>query len=219
MPIIGADSTAQWNTDSHWFEYTYTVNKSNFEQEGRYLVDILTTDEVENMQTNETSKHDENLFVDDLATLAVGENANAPVEFIVDKTKPVLALSEIDHQNYGNSIDVVISCQDETALDRVEVQVNGDTQTLEASLFASGTYTYTVNESRDMQVLSVTAYDKAGNANPIQSDEFQVTMNLWALFTHNILAMIIAAVLVTAVAIILILVIKRRKDSKTAATV
>ena len=219
VPIIGADSTAQWNTDSHWFEYTYTVNKSNFEQEGRYLVDILTTDEVENMQTNETSKHDENLFVDDLATLAVGENANAPVEFIVDKTKPVLALSEIDHQNYGNSIDVVISCQDETALDRVEVQVNGDTQTLEASLFASGTYTYTVNESRDMQVLSVTAYDKAGNANPIQSDEFQVTMNLWALFTHNILAMIIAAVLVTAVAIILILVIKRRKDSKTAATV
>ena len=171
------------------------------------------------MQTNETSKHDENLFVDDLATLAVGENANAPVEFIVDKTKPVLALSEIDHQNYGNSIDVVISCQDETALDRVEVQVNGDTQTLEASLCASGTYTYTVNESRDMQVLSVTAYDKAGNANPIQSDEFQVTMNLWALFTHNILAMIIAAVLVTAVAIILILVIKRRKDSKTAATV
>lgn len=59
-----------------WKEYKYTINASNFEEEGDYNVSIYSEDRATNVTTN-TSKSKDILFA-------------------VDKTSPVIALSNIE---------------------------------------------------------------------------------------------------------------------------
>lgn len=84
-------------SDVSWKEYKYTINASNFENEGDYNVSIYSEDRATNVTTNTAKSKD--------------------ILFAVDKTSPVISLANIEDggrykvesQKFTASVDVLVS--------------------------------------------------------------------------------------------------------------
>ena len=153
-----------------WKEYKYTINASNFEEEGDYNVSIYSEDRATNVTTN-TSKSKDILFA-------------------VDKTSPVIALSNIeDGGRYKvESQKFTANVDDNMALDKVEYYVDGKLQqTFDASEVAaqSGSLELSVDSSSKFQKVSVKAYDKANNEATSADADVLVSASSWVQFYNN----------------------------------
>lgn len=153
-----------------WKEYKYTINASNFEEEGDYNVSIYSEDRATNVTTN-TSKSKDILFA-------------------VDKTSPVIALSNIeDGGRYKvESQKFTANVDDNMALDKVEYYVDGKLQqTFDASEVAaqSGSLELSVDSSSRFQKVSVKAYDKANNEATSADADVLVSASSWVQFYNN----------------------------------
>ena len=153
-----------------WKEYKYTINASNFEGEGDYNVSIYSEDRATNVTTN-TSKSKDILFA-------------------VDKTSPVIALSNIeDGGRYKvESQKFTANVDDNMALDKVEYYVDGKLQqTFDASEVAaqSGSLELSVDSSSKFQKVSVKAYDKANNEATSADADVLVSASSWVQFYNN----------------------------------
>ncbi len=222
------DSQADtWNTDSHWYQYTYTIAASNFVTEGEYTISLYSEDEADNSQTNEKTRHTVNLFSGEMNTLVTSEDENpaqAQVTFVIDKTSPIVSFLNLDKSSYrASSLDVSIQATDETKIADLEIWVDGELmETVDEQTLAQDgyTYVYTMASKGQRQSIELVAHDQAGNSSVLTDDNSKsvlITTNLWIQFINSWLAITIACVVVAAAAagIILLLWRRRKEDEET----
>lgn len=157
-------------SDVSWKEYKYTINASNFENEGDYNVSIYSEDRATNVTTNTAKSKD--------------------ILFAVDKTSPVISLANIeDGGRYKvESQKFTANVDDNMALDKVEYYVDDELkQTFDADEVSAngGSLELRVDSSNTFQNVSVKAYDKANNEATTASVDVLVSANTWVQFYNN----------------------------------
>lgn len=157
-------------SDVSWKEYKYTINASNFENEGDYNVSIYSEDRATNVTTNTAKSKD--------------------ILFTVDKTSPVISLANIeDGGRYKvESQTFTANVDDNMALDKVEYYVDDELkQTFDADEVSAngGSLELSVDSSNTFQNVSVKAYDKANNEATTASVDVLVSANTWVQFYNN----------------------------------
>lgn len=157
-------------SDVSWKEYKYTINASNFENEGDYNVSIYSEDRATNVTTNTAKSKD--------------------ILFAVDKTSPVISLANIeDGGRYKvESQKFTANVDDNMALDKVEYYVDDELkQTFDADEVSAngGSLELSVDSSNTFQNVSVKAYDKANNEATTASVDVLVSANTWVQFYNN----------------------------------
>lgn len=157
-------------SDVSWKEYKYTINASNFENEGDYNVSIYSEDRATNVTTNTAKSKD--------------------ILFAVDKTSPVISLANIeDGGRYKvESQKFTANVDDNMALDKVEYYVDDELkQTFDADEVSAngGSLELSVDSSNTFRNVSVKAYDKANNEATIASVDVLVSANTWVQFYNN----------------------------------
>lgn len=169
----GEDYTVKVSgSDVSWKQYTYTIAKHNFEEEGTYLLTIYSEDRASNTSDNNTK--------------------GRKIEFVVDKTKPSVVISGVENggQYRENSREVTLDVQDNVRMAEVEVTVDGAKTTYTASQVAKmdGKITFMIGSANHWQTLSVRAYDAAGNISEQEKEEeisFLITSNIFVQFFMN----------------------------------
>ncbi len=190
-----------------WHKYDYTIKSGNFADEGSYTIEISSIDQAKNSATNR---------------IPIQEDRKLAVQFIVDKTAPVVNIAGIeDNKLYQESSkDVTIVCEDShidssslvISLDD-KVLKEGEDYVLEKDV-ATLTATLKVNATSDIsaQSIKVIANDLAGNEGEGQVDKFTLSATLLMRFFANTPLVIITAVLLTAIiGGVVFIVIKRKK--------
>lgn len=157
-------------SDVSWKEYKYTINASNFENEGDYNVSIYSEDRATNVTTNTAKSKD--------------------ILFAVDKTSPVISLANIeDGERYKvESQKFTANVDDNMALDKVEYYVDDELkQTFDADEVSTngGSLELSVDSSNTFRNVSVKAYDKANNEATTASVDVLVSANTWVQFYNN----------------------------------
>lgn len=166
----GEDYTVEVSgSDASWKQYIYTLNKSNFTEEGTYLLTIYSEDRAANISDNSSK--------------------GMKIEFVVDKTNPsVLVSGVVDGEQYReNSREVTIDVQDNIRMAEVRINVNGMEQVYTAAQIAeaNGKLVFTIDSANNWQSMKITAYDAAGNVQTIEEIQFLITSNIFVQFFMN----------------------------------
>lgn len=156
-------------SDVSWKQYTYTIAKENFSEEGDYLLTIYSEDRAKNVSDNNSK--------------------GKKLEFIVDKTSPsiVVAGVENDGQYRENSREVILDVQDNVLVSSLVVKLNGKetVYTMADISEVNGRIVFLVDSANTWQTMSITAYDAAGNAKEFDEIRFLVTSNIFIQFIMN----------------------------------
>ena len=163
-----------------WKQYTYTIGRKNFQEEGSYILTIYSEDRAGNM--SDTGSKGKRL------------------EFAVDKTAPViLASGAEDGGRYRESArEITLDIQDNLQLEEAVVTLNGERIVYSGADLAEqdGRLVLRVEGENYWQELSVTARDAAGNTAETLKLRLLVTPNLLVqLVTNRTLCYSIAGVL------------------------
>lgn len=149
-----------------WKQYQYTINKSNFSEEGTYVLTLYSEDLAQNPSDNYTK--------------------GKKLEFAVDKTGPDILVSGIEDggQYRENSRRITADVRDNLCLFGAEAVINGIPVTYYASeVFAEdGRIALTAGSANHWQTLQVTARDAAGNQTSTKICRFLITPNLLVQF-------------------------------------
>lgn len=209
----GEDYTVRESgAEDSWKQYTYTIDKENFETEGNYTVTIESEDQAENLSSTQVKK----------VQSPTDETQLYELEFAVDKTAPTVVLTGIEDggQYRSNVRDVTVNTSDNIAMGDVKVYLgNSDEATTfsaEDIQAADGELTYTIPSSNTRQDIRAVATDAAGNTSETEINRVLVTSNLFVQFYSNtpLLAGSIAGVVVIAAALWYFLIFKRKKDEE-----
>lgn len=194
-------TVSESGTDVSWKQYTYTIPKENFEEEGTYILTIYSEDRAANTSDNNTK--------------------GKQIEFVVDKTSPSILVSgvENDGQYRENSRPVTLDVQDNIRLAEVQVQIDGEetVYTAEEIVEADGKLTLTAGSANHWQEMSVTARDAAGNEETAETIRFLITSNIFVQFFMNkplFYGTLIAFAAAAAGGWRLWIVLKKRKDKE-----
>ncbi|WP_197068333.1 Ig-like domain repeat protein [Candidatus Soleaferrea massiliensis] len=159
-----------------WYKYTYTIFKSNFEDDGVYRLSIHSEDAAGNVAEN---------------TL---ETKDKEISFGIDKTPPNLVVANLeDGVTYPvESLSVLLSAQDNLKLDSVAVYLDGeenrtwssgDIETMEAQ---KEDFIFEIpGNSTKAHAVRVVSMDAAGNETVAEIWNFYVTTNLWVRYFNN----------------------------------
>ena len=209
----GEDYTVRESgAEDSWKQYTYTIDKENFETEGNYTVTIESEDQAENLSSTQVKK----------VQSPTDETQLYELEFAVDKTAPTVVLTGIEDggQYRSNVRDVTVNTSDNIAMGDVKVYLgNSDEATTfsaEDIQAADGELAYTIPSSNTRQDIRAVATDAAGNTSETEINRVLVTSNLFVQFYSNtpLLAGSIAGVVVIAAALWYFLIFKRKKDEE-----
>ena len=209
----GEDYTVRESgAEDSWKQYTYTIDKENFETEGNYTVTIESEDQAENLSSTQVKK----------VQSPTDETQLYELEFAVDKTAPTVVLTGIEDggQYRSNIRDVTVNTSDNIAMGDVKVYLgNSDEATTfsaEDIQAADGELAYTIPSSNTRQDIRAVATDAAGNTSETEINRVLVTSNLFVQFYSNtpLLAGSIAGVVVIAAALWYFLIFKRKKDEE-----
>lgn len=185
--------------EASWKQYTYTINKENFEKEGQYNITIDSTDKATNKVNNKIK--------------------NANIEFVIDKTAPSVVVNGVENgkQYRTDSRDVDITVSDNVAVGDMDVYV--DDMDKAAKSYKSkelvkenGKVTYTLGSSDNWQNIQVSVTDAAGNKAETELCKVLVTSNVIVQFYRNTMAVVITLVVLVGIALIILLLAKRRRD-------
>ena len=166
-----------------------------------------------------TTKRTINLFEKtnraDHAGLVKDSGLDAPVNFRMDKTNPTAYVEGLEDQAqyYSGSMTFAIKANDDVKLESVTWYLDGQEK---------GTFTpeqidnaeaqgVVDNSKNDYQTIHLKAVDAAGNVFEEDIMDVQVSRNLLKLFQHNTIAQIVAGILAAGIALMIILLVRRKK--------
>ena len=156
-------------TKDGWKQYTYTVGKQNFQEEGLYLLTIYSEDRADNASDTGTK--------------------GKKIAFAVDKTPPSIVMSGIEDRGRYREAErsLTLDVQDNLRLSRVEVTLNGKATVYDAAGLAEadGILHIRAEAANHWQELSVQAVDAAGNRQELGVIRFLVTPSGWIQFFLN----------------------------------
>jgi Bacterial Ig-like domain (group 1). len=194
---------------SGWYQYEYTISKSNFSRDGVYAISVSSKDN--------TGNEPENTNYDDKA-----------IKFMVDSTIPEINSISGLEDSIINAPEVTVKYTifDNIGLKSVEVLVDGNTVdkiTDFSNDLNNYSSSFTLLESKSEQHVELIAYDLADNYIDTSSDNFisayefhdfvTVSTNMFVRWQANkplFWGSIGGAVAVTGIIIILIVLLKKR---------
>ena len=192
-----------------WHKYNYTVKSSNFVNEGNYTIELSSTDAAKNASTNR---------------IRPIENRKLAVQFVVDKTAPVVNIAGIENNALyeENSKDVTVVCED-SYIDANSLVIKLDDKTLKEGKdytvekdVASISAKIKVNATSDItaQNVKVSLKDMAQNSGDGSVENFTLSATLLMRFFANPVLVIISAVLLAGIIALVIFIVakKRRKN-------
>ena len=192
-----------------WHKYNYTVKSSNFVNEGNYTIELSSTDAAKNASTNR---------------IRPIENRKLAVQFVVDKTAPVVNIAGIENNALyeENSKDVTVVCED-SYIDVNSLVIKLDDKTLKEGKdytvekdVASISAKIKVNATSDItaQNVKVSVKDMAQNSGDGSVENFTLSATLLMRFFANPVLVIISAVLLAGIIALVIFIVakKRRKN-------
>lgn len=190
-----------------WYQYTYTIFKSNFEDDGVYRFLIHSEDSAGNVAENTLDTKD------------------FEVNFGVDKTNPVINVNNLeDGKTYALDVmNVQMSVNDNLSLTKVVVYLDGAEyqnwagEEIETLIEEGGNFSFNISgDSTQAHELRIIAVDAAGNEIEENIEEFYVTTNIWVRYYNNKVLFFgsIAGAILVAGLLVFFVVWKRRKDEK-----
>jgi len=199
-----------------WYAYDYKIFKKNFDNEGGYSLTVSSTDTFKKVISNRTAYTDKT---------NPELNHSKPVEFVVDKTAPIVTISGLESEYYEESSrDVTVICDDANITsDNLTVQFdNEDFKDYTISETSANIELNLKLESANGNIdreFNVVVYDKAGNRNNLeecgQVKGFRLSTSWIARVLHYNLPIVIAVggVLVAGIALAIFLAIRKRKKN------
>lgn len=197
---------------NQWYQYEYTISADNFLSEGRYSVQIDSTDKAGNHTSNVSNKHSE---------------GNLVVEFAVDQTAPSAVITGAENREVYNetSHTVYLDVQDNLATDYVTVYLNGEEygtyKAADIEELEDGLIPVKVGQSLSTQTIQLMAKDMAGNILSEKSegkydktfDDFHiiVTTNPLVRFLHTTWLWLLLLVIFAVGGISIVIIVRRKK--------
>ena len=192
-----------------WHKYNYTVKSSNFVNEGNYTIELSSTDAAKNASTNR---------------IRPIENRKLAVQFVVDKTAPVVNIAGIENNALyeENSKDVTVVCED-SYIDANSLVIKLDDKTLKEGKdytvekdVASISAKIKVNATSDIssQNIKVSVKDMAQNSGDGSVENFTLSATVLMRFFANPVLVIISAVILAGIIVMVVLIVaKKRKNN------
>lgn len=184
------DYTVTVEQDAYWNRYTYKISKDLFTAEGFYDLVIVSRDYAGNIAN--TNRKNVRSF---------SEAEPYRVEFVVDKTPPVVTVSGLeDNGRYQTDLQTVtlIPADDGGQLGTLRIVVmdeNGNVIATPWDLTSEelqnllkdndGKITFTLAESSDQYYVAITCSDIAGNETKLQFKEVTVSTSAFRIFWAN----------------------------------
>ena len=162
--------------NGEWYKYTYTIYKSNFEDDGVYKLVIHSEDSAGNIAENAL------------------DTKNKEISFGIDKTQPTVNLKNIENgKTYAlDSMSLQMSATDNLKLSVVTVYLDGKEykkwsgKELENIIAQGGNFNFEINgDSTSAHTVKVIAADAVGNECSEEIHGFYVTTNLWVRYYNN----------------------------------
>ncbi len=217
-------TTETGGTGTEWYCCEYSINASNYDQEGNYNTVITSTDYFKNTITNR------NAYVQSEEEIPEGsdiepEDRRCPVEFVVDKTKPIISISGISSNEYYEEPekDVTIICDDTNItlkdfninLDGKDLKINKDYTAEEVDGSIEAKIKLSSEDSTGDRTFKVTVFDKAKNSENKEVSEFRLNASWFArlLHYHLPLVIIIGAAVVLLIGFLIFLIVRKRKKA------
>ncbi len=190
-----------------WYQYTYTVFKSNFADDGVYRLLVHSEDAAGNVAENTLDTKD------------------FEVNFGVDKTKPVINVNNLESgTTYALDImNVQMTVNDNLILSKVVVYLDGKEyqnwsgEEVETLVEEGGNFAFNISgDSTEAHNIKIVATDAAGNEVTEEINDFYVTTNIWVRYYNNKILFYgsIAGVILVAGLLVFLVVRKRRKEEK-----
>lgn len=206
---------AALNGDSQWYQYRYEINAENFEEEGRYTIQIDSTDKAGNHTSNVSNRH---------------TDSNLQVQFAVDQTAPSAVISGAQSGGVYNEEEhtVLLDVQDNLAINQVTVYLNdqeyGTYSAKDIAKMEDGLIPVVVGQAITTQKIQIKAVDMAGNilsrdADGIYDkafDDFRiiVTRNVFVRFLHTPWLLLLVLFIIACITGGTILIIMKKKKAK-----
>lgn len=201
------------SSGNKWYQYEYTIRADNFKSEGRYSVQIDSTDKAGNHASNVSNKHADGSLI---------------VEFAVDQTAPSAVITGAENGEIYNEDKhtVYLDIQDNMAMDYVTIFLNGNEygtyKAEDIEELGDGLIPIEVKQAMTTQTIQLMAKDAAGNilSKSAQNkydksfDDFQilVTTNVFVRILHTIwIWIVVIAFIVGGVVAVLVLRTKKRQ--------
>lgn len=149
-----------------WYQYDYTIDKSLFAGDGRYIVTLYSEDVAGNVNEN------------------IDESKEAEISFGIDKTAPVVIPIDIesDAQYPVDVKSATVTVNDNLVLSDVEVYIGDE----KCEYTADGeNYTFQVQSSTERRDITVAATDAAGNRTNYVISKVLVTTNAFVRWYNN----------------------------------
>ncbi len=178
-----------------WYETTYTLDESYFQDDGVYSINVITYDAADNSNVNSKSEE-------------------GTITFTVDRTKPVISANIssnqiIDAPEYKVHFQVT-----ESNLDPETILVTLNGKPVELEDLGNNEYAFTVKEGLGQNV-TITATDLAGNESDVfTAESFTVSTNFFVRWYANttLFWLSIGGVVLLAGIIIVVIVLKKKKQ-------
>lgn len=197
--------------NGEWYQYTYTIFKSNFEDDGVYRLSLYSEDEAGNVAEN---------------TL---DTKNMEISFGVDKTKPNIIVENLENGiTYAlEGMTAKLSISDNLLLHTVMIYLDDfntpyKTWTAEeiAEIIAgNGEFSFDIpGNSTGAHEVRIVSADVAGNEQIAEISDFYVTTNLLVRYVNNkpLFYGSVAGMLLLIGATIFLIAYKREKDEEEA---
>lgn len=189
-----------------WCEYTYTINKSCFVEDGVYSVSLASKDKAGNVSASDI------------------EAKKAELSFVVDKTAPICNVLNLnsDKTYAANNKTVEFSVSDNILLSSVSVMLEDKNilslkeNEIKKIVDSGKNISFDVGSSDNARKVVISYVDKAGNESSTIIDNFYVTTSLWIRYKTNttwiVISIAIGAVLIGGVSTGIVIV--RKKENR-----
>ena len=194
-----------------WYQYTYTIFKSNFEDDGVYRLSLYSEDEAGNVAEN---------------TL---DTKNMEISFGVDKTKPNIIVENLESGiTYAlEGMTAKLSISDNLLLNSVQVYLDDlntpykawNAEEIAEIISGNGEFAFDIpGDSTGAHEVRIVSADVAGNEQIAEISDFFVTTNLLVRYVNNkpLLYGSIAGMVLLIGATVFLLVYKREKSEEEA---
>jgi len=213
--------------ESGWYEYVYTIDPSNFTEDGVYKITITSKYKTDDEESNDSASVPENSIDSE------GNQILDTMTFTVDDTAPEIRnIVNLDKTIVNaQSLDVKFTIVDVGGLKTIEIILNGETiDTI--TEFGDGQFNYsgqfTINERSEAQTVQIKVTDLAGNVTDTASGNFStgelyifndrvtVSTNLFVRWYANkpLFWGSIGGVVAAAAAVCVIVALKRKKKEE-----
>ena len=196
--------------NGQWYQYTYTIFKSNFEEDGVYQLTIYSKDSAGNEAEN---------------TL---DTKNSDLRFVIDKTAPNIVVTNLEsRKTYPvDLLTVLMSANDNLLLRSLTVYMDDYDQPfrtwseeeLAQILAGTGEVTFDIaGDSTKAHKLKVVCVDAAGNEKVEEIEDFFVTTDLFVRYYNNkplFFGSIAGATLLAALGVFMVVWMKRKKHRR-----